>query len=80
MLYFFSSQSDCQIHLKPQLVPPNMEQYMGALLSAVQPSLLNKFRIYISLLQMMDYSISEDVTKVRESVAGIRILKVVLNP
>ncbi|XP_040217398.1 mini-chromosome maintenance complex-binding protein isoform X1 [Rana temporaria] len=55
--------SDCQIHLKPQLVPPNMEQYMVALLSAVQPSLLNKFRIYISLLQMMDYSISEDVTK-----------------
>lgn len=58
--------SDCQIHLKPQLVPPNMEQYMGALLSAVQPSLLNKFRIYLSLLRLMDYSISEDVTKAVE--------------
>ncbi|CAI9620864.1 unnamed protein product, partial [Staurois parvus] len=54
---------DCQVHLKPQLMPPNIEQYMGALLSTVQPSLLNKFRIYLSLLRLMDYSISEDVTK-----------------
>ncbi|KAM5142375.1 mini-chromosome maintenance complex-binding protein [Mantella aurantiaca] len=55
--------SDCRVHLKPQLMPPNMEQYMGALLSTVLPSLLNKFRVYLTLLRLMDYSISEEVTK-----------------
>ncbi|XP_072280818.1 mini-chromosome maintenance complex-binding protein isoform X2 [Pyxicephalus adspersus] len=55
--------SDCQVSLKPELMPPDIEQYMGALLTAVLPSLLNKFRIYLSLLRLMDYSISEDVTK-----------------
>ncbi|MEE6486655.1 hypothetical protein FKM82_014659 [Ascaphus truei] len=58
--------SDCQVHLQPQLVPPNMEQYMGALLAASLPSLLNKFRIYLSLLRFLDYSISEEVTKAVE--------------
>ncbi|NXD65828.1 MCMBP protein, partial [Eolophus roseicapillus] len=58
--------SDCQVHLQPQLIPPNMEEYMSSLLTAVLPSVLNKFRIYLSLLRLLDYSISEEVTKAVE--------------
>ncbi|KFV62861.1 Mini-chromosome maintenance complex-binding protein, partial [Dryobates pubescens] len=58
--------SDCQVHLQPQLIPPNMEEYMNSLLTAVLPSVLNKFRIYLSLLKLLDYSISEEVTKAVE--------------
>lgn len=58
--------SDCQVLLKPQMCPPSLEQYMEALLSATLPSLLNKFRMYLSLLQLMDYTISEEITKAVE--------------
>ncbi|XP_022355129.1 mini-chromosome maintenance complex-binding protein isoform X1 [Enhydra lutris kenyoni] len=58
--------ADCQIHLQPQLVPPNMEEYTDSLLSAVLPSLLNKFRIYLTLLRFLDYSISDEITKAVE--------------
>ncbi|ERE78874.1 mini-chromosome maintenance complex-binding protein [Cricetulus griseus] len=56
--------ADCQIHLQPQLIPPNMEEYMNSLLSTVLPSVLNKFRIYLTLLRFLDYNISDDITKV----------------
>uniref|UniRef100_A0ACB8F914 Uncharacterized protein n=1 Tax=Sphaerodactylus townsendi TaxID=933632 RepID=A0ACB8F914_9SAUR len=58
--------SDCQVHLQPQLNPPNMEEHMNSLLTAVLPSLLNKFRIYLSLLRLLDYSISDEITKAVE--------------
>ncbi|NXS62792.1 MCMBP protein, partial [Brachypteracias leptosomus] len=58
--------SDCQVHLQPQIIPPNMEEYMTSLLTAVLPSVLNKFRIYLSLLRLLDYSISDEVTKAVE--------------
>ncbi|OCT71317.1 hypothetical protein XELAEV_18034296mg [Xenopus laevis] len=58
--------SDCRVHLQPQMTPPNLEQYMGALLSASLPSLLNKFRSYIGLLRLLDYSISDEITKAVE--------------
>lgn len=58
--------SDCQVHLQPQIIPPNMEEYMVSLLAAVLPSTLNKFRMYVSLLRLMDYSISDEVTKAVE--------------
>ncbi|CAH2323274.1 mini-chromosome maintenance complex-binding [Pelobates cultripes] len=58
--------SDCQVLLQPQTAPSNIEQYVAALLTASLPSLLNKFRIYLSLLQFLDYSISEEVTKAVE--------------
>lgn len=64
MICNFIFQSDCQVHLQPQIIPPNMEEYMNSLLTAVLPSVLNKFRIYLSLLRLLDYSISEEVTKV----------------
>lgn len=66
----FCLQSDCQVHLQPQLIPPNMEEHMNSLLSALLPSILNKFRIYLSLLRLLDYSISDEVTKVRMQVLG----------
>ncbi|XP_011785697.1 PREDICTED: mini-chromosome maintenance complex-binding protein [Colobus angolensis palliatus] len=65
-VYFFSFQADCQIHLQPQLIPPNMEEYMNSLLSAVLPSVLNKFRIYLTLLRFLEYSISDEITKAVE--------------
>ncbi|MEJ1273765.1 minichromosome maintenance complex binding protein [Cricetulus griseus] len=58
--------ADCQIHLQPQLIPPNMEEYMNSLLSTVLPSVLNKFRIYLTLLRFLDYNISDDITKAVE--------------
>ncbi|XP_053306311.1 mini-chromosome maintenance complex-binding protein [Spea bombifrons] len=58
--------SDCHIHLRPQTAPDNMEQHLGALLAASLPTLLNKFRIYLSLLRFLDYNISEEVTKAVE--------------
>ncbi|XP_069823845.1 mini-chromosome maintenance complex-binding protein [Dendropsophus ebraccatus] len=58
--------SDCQVHLKAEVCPPSLEQYMAALLSATLPSLLNKFRMYVSLLQLLDYTISEEITKAVE--------------
>ncbi|XP_048407430.1 mini-chromosome maintenance complex-binding protein isoform X1 [Stegostoma tigrinum] len=58
--------SDCQVHLQPQMVPVNIEEYMSNLQTAVVPSMLKKFRIYLSLLKLMDYSISDDVTKAVE--------------
>ncbi|KAE8589534.1 hypothetical protein XENTR_v10017603 [Xenopus tropicalis] len=58
--------SDCHVHLQPQMMPPNLEQYLGALLAASLPSLLNKFRTYIGLLRLLDYSISDEATKAVE--------------
>ncbi|XP_029466389.1 mini-chromosome maintenance complex-binding protein isoform X2 [Rhinatrema bivittatum] len=58
--------SDCQVHLQPQIVPPNMEEHISNLLTAVVPSLLSKFRVYLSLLKLLDYSISDEVTKAVE--------------
>ncbi|XP_066457454.1 mini-chromosome maintenance complex-binding protein isoform X2 [Eleutherodactylus coqui] len=58
--------SDCQVHLKPQMRPPSLEQYSEALLSATLPSLLNRFRTYLSLLQLVDYSIPDEIFKVVE--------------
>lgn len=40
---------------------------MNGLLSAVLPSVLNKFRIYLTLLRFLDYNISDDITKVSSS-------------
>ena len=59
-----SLQADCHIRLQPQLAPPNMEEYTNSLLAAVLPSVLNKFRIYLTLLRFLDYSISDEITKV----------------
>lgn len=47
---------------------------MTSLLTAVLPSVLNKFRIYLSLLRLLDYSISDEVTKVwKTSLVPVRV-------
>lgn len=61
-------QSDCQIHLQSQVSPPNMEEYLSNIqLHPQTSSQLNKFRIYLSVARQLDYSISDEMTKVRGS-------------
>ncbi|KAJ8248413.1 hypothetical protein GJAV_G00241770 [Gymnothorax javanicus] len=58
--------SDCQVRLQPTQTPPSLEQYLTALHAAISPVALNKFRIYISRLRTLEYSISEEITKAVE--------------
>ncbi|XP_010791733.1 mini-chromosome maintenance complex-binding protein [Notothenia coriiceps] len=55
--------SDCQIHLQSQVAPPNMEEYLSSLHMHPQASQLNKFRMYLSVARLLDYSISDEMTK-----------------
>lgn len=56
--------SDCQIHLQSQVTPPHLEEYLSAIHMLPQASSqLNKFRIYLSVARLLDYSISDEVTK-----------------
>lgn len=59
------SQSDCQIHLRPTLNPPNLEEYLSAVQVAQVPSQINKYRIYLSVARALNYTISDEITKVR---------------
>ncbi|TRZ04004.1 hypothetical protein DNTS_001158 [Danionella cerebrum] len=58
--------SDCQVHLRPILNPPNLEEYLSAVLVAQVPSQLNKYRIYLSVARALEYTISEEITKAVE--------------
>ncbi|CAL8257078.1 unnamed protein product [Lota lota] len=58
--------SDCQVHLQPQVTPPNMETYLASVHTAQSSSQLNKFRLYLTVARTLDYSISEEVTKAVE--------------
>ncbi|KAM9847821.1 mini-chromosome maintenance complex-binding protein [Aulostomus maculatus] len=56
--------SDCRIHLQSQVTPAHMEEYLSSIHMHPQTSSqLNKFRLYLSVARLLDYSISEDVTK-----------------
>ncbi|KAG2462322.1 MCMBP protein, partial [Polypterus senegalus] len=48
------------------VAPPHLEQYMQSLQDALLPSLLTKFRVYLSLVRHLEYSISAEVTKAVE--------------
>ncbi|XP_059214724.1 mini-chromosome maintenance complex-binding protein isoform X2 [Centropristis striata] len=52
--------SDCQIHLQSQVAPTHMEEHLSM---QPQASQLNKFRMYLSVARMLDYSISDEMTK-----------------
>lgn len=68
-LFFVTPQSDCQIHLQSQITPPHVEEYLSSIHMLPQSSSqLNKFRIYLSVARLLDYSISDEVTKVRHAV------------
>ncbi|KAM6956090.1 mini-chromosome maintenance complex-binding protein [Aplochiton taeniatus] len=58
--------SDCQVHLQPQVIPPNLEEYLATIHMGQMSSKLNKFRVYLSVAQSLDYSISDEVTKAVE--------------
>ncbi|KAM3863162.1 mini-chromosome maintenance complex-binding protein [Diretmus argenteus] len=59
--------SDCRVHLKPHVALANMEEYITAIhLHPQASSQLNKFRLYLSVAQTLDYSISDEVTKAVE--------------
>uniref|UniRef100_A0AAY4C751 Mini-chromosome maintenance complex-binding protein n=1 Tax=Denticeps clupeoides TaxID=299321 RepID=A0AAY4C751_9TELE len=58
--------SDCRVHLQPQLTPPDLEEYLGAVQAAQLPSQLNKYRTYLSVARELDYNIAEEVTKAVE--------------
>ncbi|KAM8859858.1 mini-chromosome maintenance complex-binding protein isoform 1-T1 [Spinachia spinachia] len=55
--------SDCRIHLQSQVAPPDMEEYLRSIHTHSQASQLNKFRVYLSVARLLDYSISDEVTK-----------------
>uniref|UniRef100_A0A3Q1AUK7 Mini-chromosome maintenance complex-binding protein n=1 Tax=Amphiprion ocellaris TaxID=80972 RepID=A0A3Q1AUK7_AMPOC len=56
--------SDCQIHLQPQVAPSHLEESLSSIHMHPQASSqLNKFRIYLSMARLLDYSISDEVTK-----------------
>ncbi|XP_014894976.1 mini-chromosome maintenance complex-binding protein [Poecilia latipinna] len=59
--------SDCHIHLQPQVAPPHMEDYLSSIHVHPQASSqLNKFRVFLSVARLLDYSISDEVTKAVE--------------
>uniref|UniRef100_A0A6Q2XSQ8 Mini-chromosome maintenance complex-binding protein n=1 Tax=Esox lucius TaxID=8010 RepID=A0A6Q2XSQ8_ESOLU len=58
--------SDCQVPLQPQVTPPNLEEYLSTVHKAQLTSQINKFRVYLSVAQTLDYSISDEVTKAVE--------------
>ncbi|KAG7462441.1 hypothetical protein MATL_G00184930 [Megalops atlanticus] len=59
--------SDCQVHLQPKQFPPSMmEDQLNSLRFPLTPSSINSFRIYLSLLRTLEYSISQEVTKAVE--------------
>ena len=65
---FFSSfcpQSDCQVHLQPQIAPSHVEEYLSSVHMHPQASSqLSKYRIFLCVARLLDYSISDEVTKV----------------
>uniref|UniRef100_A0A7N6AQ28 Mini-chromosome maintenance complex-binding protein n=1 Tax=Anabas testudineus TaxID=64144 RepID=A0A7N6AQ28_ANATE len=56
--------SDCQIHLQSQVAPDHMDEYLSSIHVHQQTSSqLNKFRMYMSVARLLDYSISDEMTK-----------------
>lgn len=67
--FSLTPQSDCQVHLESQITPPHMDEYLSNIHVHPQASSqLNKFRIYLSVARLLDYSISDEMTKVRHAV------------
>lgn len=59
--------SDCHIHLQPQVAPSHMEEYLSGVHVHPQTSTqLNRFRVYLGVARLLDYSISDEVTKAVE--------------
>lgn len=73
-------QSDCQIHLQSQVTPDHMDEYLSSIHMHPQASSqLNKFRLYLSVARLLDYSISDEVTKVRQFVYYLLVVATNIN-
>ncbi|AWP14326.1 Racemase 4 multi-domain protein [Scophthalmus maximus] len=56
--------SDCQIPVQSQVDPAHMDEYLSSIHMHPQASSqMNKLRIYLSVARLLDYSISDEVTK-----------------
>ncbi|XP_023819512.1 mini-chromosome maintenance complex-binding protein [Oryzias latipes] len=56
--------SDCRVHLEAQVTPAHLEEYLSSIQAFPQTSSqLNRFRIYLSVARLLDYSISDQMTK-----------------
>ncbi|XP_068113960.1 mini-chromosome maintenance complex-binding protein isoform X2 [Hyperolius riggenbachi] len=58
--------SDCQVHLQQENIPDDLDNYVINLISSVLPNVMDSWRIYVTRLRMMDYNISEEITKAVE--------------
>ncbi|CAL1578388.1 unnamed protein product [Knipowitschia caucasica] len=56
--------SDCQVPLRPQLPPSQLDEYLSGLhVPQTNSPQTNRFRSYLSLAQLLPYNISEEMTK-----------------
>ncbi|KAG7512587.1 hypothetical protein JOB18_033777 [Solea senegalensis] len=56
--------SDSQVHVQSHVAPPHMEEYLSSIhMHSPTSSQLNKLRIYLCVARLLDYSISDEVTK-----------------
>ncbi|XP_034040534.1 mini-chromosome maintenance complex-binding protein [Thalassophryne amazonica] len=56
--------SDCQVHLQPHLGTAHLDEYLSGIHMHPQTSSqLNKFRVYLSVARLLDYRITDEVTK-----------------
>lgn len=54
--------SDCQVHLQSQIAPSQMEGYLSGL-PQTSSTQINRFRTYLSVARLLDYNISDQMTK-----------------
>ncbi|KAK3572854.1 hypothetical protein QTP86_008251 [Hemibagrus guttatus] len=66
VLIMSEGRSLLPVHLNPTVSPPNLEEYLKAVQHAQLPSQLNKYRVYLTVARLMDYSISDQITKAVE--------------
>lgn len=54
--------SDCQVQLQPQIASSQMESYLSSL-PQISTAQTNRFRTYLSVARLLDYNISDQMTK-----------------
>ncbi|KAK7901699.1 hypothetical protein WMY93_018468 [Mugilogobius chulae] len=66
--------SDCQVPLQPRLAPGQTEESLNDLhIPPTSSTQINRFRTYLSLAQLLDYNISEEMTKVTSQIYGLKL-------
>ncbi|XP_055083153.1 mini-chromosome maintenance complex-binding protein [Periophthalmus magnuspinnatus] len=56
--------SDCQVPLQPAVAPSQLEETVNGLhVPQTSSAQINRFRTYLGLAQLLDYNISEEMTK-----------------